>query len=184
LPIRLGDAALFGSSTGVATDLGGSVSGTGPVSMDDNGTQLVITNGTNGYLYSHARLYLITDVDFNAADTVQFFDQRFYFDWKNTNKFFGSDLLDGTSYNALVFASAETRPDNVKALVLNKQILLVFGDTTIEPWQDIGAANMPLGARARRCHRAGAWPRLGQPRKKTIRYFSSAMTAGSTGSTA
>jgi hypothetical protein len=28
--------------------------------------------------------------------------------------------------------------------VLNKQILLVFGDNTIEPWQDIGAANMPL----------------------------------------
>jgi hypothetical protein len=28
--------------------------------------------------------------------------------------------------------------------VLNKQILLVFGETTIEPWQDIGAANMPL----------------------------------------
>jgi hypothetical protein len=133
------------SSTGASTDIGGAVSGASPVSMDDNGTQLVITNGTNGYIYSVTGGFaLITDVDFNAADTVQFFDQRFYFDWKNTNKFFGSDLLDGTSYNALVFGSAETRPDNVKALVLNKQILLVFGDTTIEPWQDIGAANMPL----------------------------------------
>jgi hypothetical protein len=124
--------------------------------MDDNGTQLVITNGTNGYLYSTTLGFtLITDADFNAADTVQFFDQRFYFDWKGTNKFFGSDLLDGTSYNALVFASAEARPDNVKAVVLNKQVLLVFGDTTIEPWQDVGAANMPLGARAGRCDRAG-----------------------------
>jgi hypothetical protein len=133
------------SSVGVETDLGGSISGTGPVSMDDNGTQLVITNGTNGYLYSLTLGFvLISDVDFNAAETVQFFDQRFYFDWSGTNKFFGSDLLDGTSYNALVFASAEARPDNVKAVVLNKQILLVFGDKTIEPWQDVGAANMPL----------------------------------------
>jgi hypothetical protein len=133
------------SSTGVATDIGGSISGTSPVTMDDNGTQLVITNGTNGYLYSTTLGFvLISDADFNAAETVQFFDQKFYFDWKNTNKFFGSDTLDGTSYNALVFASAETRPDNVKALVLNKQILLVFGETTIEPWQDIGAANFPL----------------------------------------
>lgn len=133
------------SSIGAATDLGGAISGTGPVSMDDNGTQLVIVNGTNGYIYSVAGGFsLISDVDFNAAETVQFFDQRFYLDWKNTNKFFGSDNLDGASYNALVFASAETRPDNVKAVVLNKQILLVFGDTTIEPWQDIGAANMPL----------------------------------------
>lgn len=133
------------TAAGVATDIGGSISGNSPVSMDDNGTQLVITNGTNGYLYSATLGFvLIADADFNAAETVQFFDQRFYFDWKGTNKFFGSDLLDGTSYNALVFASAEARPDNVKAVVLNKQILLVFGDTTIEPWQDIGAANMPL----------------------------------------
>jgi hypothetical protein len=80
------------SRLGVATDIGGSISGTAPVSMDDNGTQLVIVNGTNGYLYSTTLGFvLITDVDFNAAETVQFFDQRFYFDWKNTNKFFGSD---------------------------------------------------------------------------------------------
>lgn len=133
------------SSTGVATDIGGLISGTGPVSMDDNGSQLIIVNGTSGYLYSTTLGFvLISDTDFNAADTVQFFNQRFYLDWKNTNKFFASDLLDGTAYSALVFASAETRPDNVKALVLNKQILLVFGADSIEPWQDIGAANMPL----------------------------------------
>jgi hypothetical protein len=133
------------SSTGVSTDLGGAITGTGPVSMDDNGTQLVITNGTNGYLYSTTLGFtLIADADFNAAETVQSFDERFYFDWKGTSKFFASDILDGTSYNALVFASAETRPDNVKALVLNKQVLLVFGETTIEPWQDVGAANFPL----------------------------------------
>lgn len=133
------------STLGVATPLGGTISGTGPVGMDDNGTQLAITNGTSGYLYSAALGFvLISDPDFNSAETVQFFDQAFYFDWKNTNKFFGSDLLDGTSYNALKFASAETRPDNVKSVLLNKQILLVFGDDSIEPWQNVGAANFPL----------------------------------------
>lgn len=133
------------SSTGVSTFLGGAISGTGPVSMDDNGTQLEIVNGTNGYIYSVALGFLlITDADFNPANTVQFFDERFYLDWKGTNKFFGSDLLDGTSYNALLFAAAEVSPDNVVALVLNKQVLLVFGEKTIEPWQDVGAANFPL----------------------------------------
>ncbi len=133
------------SATGAATPLGGAISGNSPVTMDDNGSQLVITNGTSGYLYSTTLGFvLISDPDFNAAETVQSFDQRFYFDWKSTNKFFASDLLDGTSYNALVFATAEARPDNVKAVLLNKQVLLVFGDDSIEPWQDIGAANMPL----------------------------------------
>jgi hypothetical protein len=90
------------TTAGVATDIGGSISGTAPVSMDDNGTQLVITNGTNGYLYSTTLGFvLITDTDFNAAETVQFFDQRFYFDWKNTTSSSVPILLDGTSYNAL-----------------------------------------------------------------------------------
>jgi hypothetical protein len=44
----------------------------------------------------------------------------------------------------LVFATAEARPDNVNAVLLNKQVVLVCGDDSIEPWQDIGAANMPL----------------------------------------
>jgi hypothetical protein len=133
------------SATGVGTALGGVISGTGPVSMDNNGTQLVIVNGTNGYLYSATLGFvLISDADFNAANTTTFFDQRFLFDWKNTNKFFSSEILDGTSYDALQFASAETRPDNVKAVVLNKQVLLVFGDKTIEPYQNVGAANFPF----------------------------------------
>jgi hypothetical protein len=116
-----------------------------PVSMDNNGTQLVITNGVNGYIYSVATSFgLISDPDFNPAETVTFFDERFLFDWKDTNKFFCSEILDGTSYDALQYASAETRPDNVVAVVLNKQVLLVFGTKSTEPWQNVGAANFPF----------------------------------------
>jgi hypothetical protein len=136
------------TSAGAVTDIGGNITGTGVVSMDDNGTELVIVNGVNGYLYSDVLGFiLISDTDFNAANTVTFFDQRFLFDWKGTsgtNKFFASDVLDGTSYNALVFASGETRPDNVVSLILSRQILMVFGDRSIEPWQNVGAANFPF----------------------------------------
>lgn len=133
------------TSTGTATDIGGSISGSGVVSMDDNGSQLVIVNGTNGYLYSSTLGFvLISDADFNDANTVTFFDQRFVFDWKDTNKFFASDSLDGTAYTATAFASAESRPDNVNAVILSKQILLVCGTASIEPWQNVGAANFPF----------------------------------------
>ncbi len=133
------------SSTGTATDIGGNITGSDIVSMDNNGSELVIVNGTNGYLYSTAIGFtLISDTDFNAANTVTFFDQRFLFDWKDTNKFFASDVLDGTSYDALMFASAETRPDDVIAVILNKQMLLVCGEKSIEPWQNVGAANFPF----------------------------------------
>jgi hypothetical protein len=133
------------SETGVATDIGGNISGADIVSMDDNGTELVIVNGTNGYLYSSTLGFvLISDTDFNAANTTTFFDQRFVFDWKNTNKFFSSDALNGTSFTATAFASAETRPDDVLAVMLNKQVLLVCGSDSIEPWQNVGAANFPF----------------------------------------
>lgn len=132
------------SSTGVGTALGGTISGSGVVSMDNNGTQLCIVNGTSGYIYTAtAGLQLITDTDFFAANTVTFFDQRFVFDKASSNQFFASDTLDGTAYTATAIASAETRPDYVKAVVLNGQVLLVMGERTIEPWQDIGAPNFP-----------------------------------------
>lgn len=133
------------STGGVGTALGGTIGGTGVVSMDTNGTQLCIVNGSNGYIYSTtAGLQLITDVDFLPASTVTFFDQRFVFDAANTNTFFCSDTLDGTSVSSLGIASAEARPDYVKAVVLNQQVLLVFGEKTIEPWEDVGAPNFPF----------------------------------------
>lgn len=133
------------TSAGVETALGGVVGGTGVVSMETNGTQIVIVNGTSGYVYATATgLQLITDADFFTANTVCFLDQRFVFDKKNSNQFFISDSLDGTSYNALAIATAESRPDYVKAVATNGQILLVFGEKTIEPWQDVGAANFPF----------------------------------------
>ncbi len=133
------------SSTGVATFLGSVISGTAPVSMDNNGTQLVIVNGVHGYEYSvSGGFVVINDADFNAAKTVRFIDQRFAFDWAGTNKWFISDTLDGTSYDALAFASAESHPDNVLAVEVHHEIIIVFGDKSIELWQNVGAANFPF----------------------------------------
>lgn len=133
------------ANTGTGTQIGGTISGSGPVGMDDNGTQLVIVNGAFGYVYSVAGGFqLITDAQFNAADTVKFFDQVFVFDWKNTNKFFISGILDGTAFSATEFTSSEARPDNVKAVDLNGQTLIVFNEKTIEPYYDAGLANFPF----------------------------------------
>ncbi len=133
------------SATGVATIVGGAVSGTGIVSMADNGTQLCMVNGTNGYIYSVAAGFtLISDIDFHPANTVTFFDNVFVFDWAGTNKFFISDTLDGTSYDGLAFGTAEVQSDFVLCTVNQQENLLIFGATTIETWYDAGAVNMPF----------------------------------------
>lgn len=133
------------SATGQATALGGTVSGDTNVSMADNGTQLCIVNGALGYIYSvTGGFQLITSPNFHPSDVVTFFDNLFVFNWSGTNKFFISTTLDGTTYNALDFASAEVSPDNVVAVVNQQENLLVFGLKTIETWYDSGDVNFPF----------------------------------------
>lgn len=131
--------------TGAVTLLGGTVTGTGNVSMSDNGTQLCIVNGVEGYIYSVAGGFqLIIDPNFNPANTVTFFDNYFVFSHTNTNQFFISNTLDGTTYSALAFASAEVSPDLVLATVNQQENLLIFGQRTIETWYDSGDINFPF----------------------------------------
>lgn len=133
------------TETGVATDVGGAILGNSKVSMSDNGTQLCIVNGAQGYIYTvTGGFQLITDPAFNPAQTVTFFDNYFVFDWNDTNKFFISNTLDGTTYSALAFASAEVNPDNVLATVNQQENLLIFGQKTIETWYDSGDVNFPF----------------------------------------
>ena len=133
------------TSTGAATDIGGSILGVGKVAMSDNGTQLCIVNGTQGYIYSvSGGFQLITDPAFNPAKTVIFFDNYFVFDWNGTNQFFISNTLDGLNYDPLAFASAEVSPDYVLATVNQQENLLIFGQTTIETWYDSGDVNFPF----------------------------------------
>ena len=127
------------------TPLGGVISGTGVVSMADNGTELVIANGTSGYIWSStAGFRIISDTDFNAADTVTFIDSFFLFNKSGTGQFFSSDSLDGTSYNSLAFATAESQSDDLLAVRNHKQILYLLGKESIELWSNVGAANFPF----------------------------------------
>jgi hypothetical protein len=127
------------------TQLGGQISGSAPVSMSDNGTQTVVVNGVNGYIWSAAAGFrLISDTDFNAAKSVTFMDEFFLFDRDGTSKWFRSDLLDGTSYDSTAFATAESNSDNVVAVFNQNQIVYVLGTRSTELYSNTGAANFPF----------------------------------------
>lgn len=129
----------------VVTDIGGAIGGSSIVPVSDNGTQLCIVNGVNGYIYSVASGFqVITDANFHAGANVTFFDNYFVFPWALTNKFFISNSLDGANYNGVNFASAEVSPDYVLSIINQQENLLIFGQTTIESWYDAGALNFPF----------------------------------------
>ena len=132
-------------STYTAT-LIGSVSGTGPVSLADNGTQLFIACNGPSYIYNNTTNAFgqITDPDFPGAVTVCYLDGYFVFNEPNSQKMWITSLFDGTSIDPLEFASAEGSPDGLTAVASNFREVWAFGTSSIEVWYNSGATDFPL----------------------------------------
>ena len=61
-----------------------------------------------------------------------------------TALFYWSAVGDGTSWDALDFATAESAPDNIIGLVVFGDMLAIFGKETVEFWQPTGEADLPF----------------------------------------
>ena len=136
----------YSLNTSWVATLIGSVSGSGPVSMADNGTQIFIACNPDSYIYntSTAVFAQITDTDFPGAGSVGYLDGYFVFNEPDSQKFWVTSLLDGTSIDPLDFASAEGYPDNVIALIVDHREIFLFGTTSVEVWYDAGTPDFPL----------------------------------------
>jgi len=124
----------------------GTIAGSGPVSMADNGIQLFIAADPEGYIYnSQTNVFQqITDPDFPGAGTVGYLDGYFIFNEPNSQKIWVTQLLDGTSVDPLDFASAEGNPDNVVAIFVDHREVWVYGTNSTEVWYNAGLLDFPL----------------------------------------
>jgi hypothetical protein len=124
----------------------GTVSGTGPVSMADNGTQLFVACNGPSYIYNAqtSAFAQITDPDFPGALTVSYLDGYFVFIEPNSQKVWVTQLLDGTSIDPLDFASAEGSPDNLVSSIVDHREVWLFGTNSVEVWYDAGLSDFPL----------------------------------------
>lgn len=136
----------YSLNTSWGADLIGPVSGYGPVSMSDNGTQIFIACNPAGYIYNTSTKVLgpITDPDFPGAGSVGYIDGYFVFTEPNTQKFWVTSILDGTSIDPLDFASAEGYPDNVISLIVDHLEIFLFGTTSVEVWYAAGTPDFPM----------------------------------------
>jgi hypothetical protein len=124
----------------------GTVTGTGPVSMSDNGTQIFIACNPDGFIYNTVTEVFaqITDPDFPGAVTVGYLDGYFVFNEPNSSRVWVTSLLDGLSIDPLDFASAEGDPDGLVSLIVDHREAWLFGTNSIEVWYDAGLADFPL----------------------------------------
>lgn len=124
----------------------GNVTGTGPVSIADNGTQLFFACNPDSYIYNEVTnvFQQITDPDFPGAVTVGYLDGYFVFNQPDSQKIWVTSLFDGLSINPLDFASAEGSPDGLVAINVDHREAWLFGTDSIEVWYDAGLADFPL----------------------------------------
>jgi hypothetical protein len=124
----------------------GTLTGTGPVSMADNGTQLFIACNGPSFIYnaSLGAFSQITDPDFPGAVTVGYLDGYFVFNEPTSQRIWVTSLLDGTSVDPLDFASAEGSPDGLVSLIIDHREAWLFGTNSVEVWYDSGAVDFPL----------------------------------------
>ena len=137
---------LYRISSSWAVTLLGTVSGSGPVSMADNGNQLFVACNGPSYIYNSSTSVFqqITDPDFPGAVTVGYLDGYFVFNEPNSQKVWVTSLLEGTQVDPLDFASAEGSPDGLVSLIIDHREAWLFGTNSVEVWYDAGNADFPL----------------------------------------
>lgn len=122
------------------------VPGTGRVTMAHNqisgGFQVVIANGTGGYVYdtNAGTFSQITDEGFPGFKVCDYVDSYIVGVEPYGRFWFHSELADAMSYNTLDRYEAESQPDKIVGLVVVRREVFVLGQRTGEFFANTGAA--------------------------------------------
>ena len=139
------------TSSGVCTKLATLPRLPNLVGMADNYIQLLIVDGSGGYVYDligTTGLRTIYDQNFpNGARTCTFLSSRFIVEKPTTREFYVSELLDGLSWtvaNLPIYATKEQASDLLVAVENLSGMLILWGHNTTEFWQDAGLTPNPF----------------------------------------
>ncbi len=130
------------------TKLGTIGTPSGGVSMADNGTTLVLVDGsTQGWTITLATNAFAQLVDstgsFVGADFVQYLDTFFIFNKDGTQSFYTS-LSNSVTFDPLYIANKTGYADNLVALAVVQRQLWLLGEKTTEVWYNSGATTFPF----------------------------------------
>lgn len=140
----LGQVDVYENTAGTYLGRGFFTSSAPYVRMAYGRDQLVIVDGTNGWVLNLATnaFSQITDVDWRGSYDVEFLDGYFCFiDPNSSDQFYISAIDDATDLDALDFSSADVMPDDLITLRAHKRELFLFGRRSLEIW-----VNSPSGA--------------------------------------
>jgi hypothetical protein len=131
----------------VVTTVGTIGTTTGAVGMASNGSEIIIVDGSAGYLLTvaTATMAAISDADFpNGVRQAAYQDGYFVVTGDGTQSFYISGLLNGGAWDGLDFASAEGSPDNTVGVISDHRELWLFGANSAEVWVNTGNNDFPF----------------------------------------
>ena len=133
-------------SAGNSSNRGSLNQSAGNLTISENETQLAICDGATVYIFTYSSNVFaeVADPDLPTAGTIATIDNYFIVNEVNTGKFFISALGDGTSWNALDFASAESSPDKILRVFNAAGELWALGEVTTELFSNTGASDFPF----------------------------------------
>ena len=134
-------------SDGTSTNRGSLLGSSGIVTLAENGVQLGICDGQKAYMFTYATdaFAQVTDVDFpSSVGAIAYIDSYFMVNENNTGKWYISALLNGLSWDALDFATAESSPDKLNRAYNFLGYVGLFGDRTLELWRNTGDSAFPF----------------------------------------
>lgn len=140
------------TSAGASTNIGTINTTSGQVSMSWNGITGLIVDGVNGYIITTTTVTQITDADFpNGVTWCDYLRGLYLVGGNGTQNFYGSSLLDGSTWDALDYDASDSDPDKqIKGIVSSAELLL-FGEVSLEFFVYVGGDNFPF-ARSGNAH--------------------------------
>lgn len=131
---------------GTSVDRGNLLTATSRVSIAENGDQVMIVDGTYGYIFNMTTdtLSQIVDADFPACTVVAYQDGYFIVQENDTNNFYISAINDGMTWGALDFSQAVSNSDPLVSLISDTGNLWLFGTQSTEVFTNTGNASFPF----------------------------------------
>jgi len=134
------------NNAGIITSIGTLTTSNGRVDICDDGTYIVIVDGSEIYTYNTSTDTFATGSDADrpiSPNTCIFQGARILTDENGTGQFKGGGNYDPTAWSATDYATAESNPDNLKRIVNYRGTVVLFGDYTTEFWQNTGGSGFP-----------------------------------------
>jgi len=131
----------------------GTISGSGPIRMATNGTELVIVRRPNGYIYTTSLVQISNAafLAFGATDVTYIDGFMVYLALMGATFFSSENIQDSTgtyvdagTIDPLNFDVAGGMPDDLLRVIVDHRQVFLFGKKSIEIWYNAGTGGFPF----------------------------------------